>query len=214
MALRAVIRATAKVVIIAGSLFSIFTAGVTFSDDPLSAALRPRIEVTINGLLDSMMNRAATCKFNVLDRILLHAGIMGGIVIGQFISPEGAEILRHAVYGDGTDLRLDPAYLQHNKVVAMEIEKRGLGHHGPIWVPQSRDWRLSLAFNPVFITVSDRSVRVGHPRIQFAAPDAPPVPTIIPVGKLRLRVFDNLVGALQSKSFAAYAEWRLSSSHE
>jgi hypothetical protein len=113
------------------------------------------------------------------------------------------------VYGDGSDLRLESSYFRHSNLLAMEIERRSPGNHGPIWFQQSADMRLSLTFNPIFISVSGRSVRVGHPRIKFAAPEAPPVLTVIPVGKLRLRVFDNLVGALQSKPFAAYAEWRL-----
>ena len=171
--------------------------------------MRPRAEAAINGLLASMQKRAAAGKLTTLDRVILHAGVAGGIAAGQFVSPEGAAILRHAVYGDGSDLRLDPSYFKRSSFLAREIKRRGPGNHGPIGFQQAEDMRLSLALNPIFITISDRNVRVGHPRIRFAAPDAPPVVTIIPIGKLRLRMFDNLVGALQSKPFAAYAEWRL-----
>ena len=148
-------------------------------------------------------------KLTILDRVILHLGVLGGIVFGQFISPEGAAILFHAVYGDGSDLQVDSSYFKRSKLLAMEIERRGPGNHGPIWFQQSEDMRLSLTFNPIFINISDRSVRVGHPHIKFAAAEAPPVPTVIRVGKLRLRMFDNLVGALQSMPFAAYAEWQL-----
>ena len=115
----------------------------------------------------------------------------------------------HVVYGDGSDLQLDSSYLKHSKLLAMEIDRRGPGNHGPVWFRQSEDMRLSLTFNPIFINISDRRVRVGHPHIKFAAPEAPPVPTVIRVGKLRLYMFYYLVGALQSKPFAAYAEWQL-----
>jgi hypothetical protein len=133
---------------------------------------------------------------------------VGGIVLGQIISPEGAAILRHAVYGGGSELQLDPSYFKRSTFLSMEIARRGPGNHGPIWFQQSEDMRLSLAFNPIYLTISDRHIRVGHPRIQFPAPGASPVFTVIPIGKLRIRMFDNLVGALQSKPFAAYAEWR------
>jgi hypothetical protein len=209
MILRAAMGTTVKVTTIAGGLFGLVIAGVVFSDDPLSTEIRPRAEVVINGFLASMQKRAAAGTLTITDRVILHFGVMGGIVIGEFISPEAAAILSHAVYGDGGDLQLDPSYFKHSKLLAKEIERRGPGNRGPIVFQQSEDMRLSLAFNPMFITISDRSVRVGHPHIEFAAPDAPPVRTVIPVGKLRLRMFDNLVGALQTKPFAAYAEWQL-----
>jgi len=209
MALRTAIWTTVKITIVATSLFGLIAAGAVFSDDPLSAELRPRAEAAINGLLASMQKRAAAGRLTMFDRVVLHTGVMGGIVIGQIISPEGAAILQHAVYGDGSDLRLDPSYFKRSRFLAMEIKRRGRGNHGPIWFQQSEDMRLSLAFNPMFITISGRNVRVGHPRILFAAPDAPPVVTVIPIGNLRLRMFDNLVGTLQSKPFAASAEWRL-----
>jgi hypothetical protein len=209
MVLRTVIGGTVKVAIVASCLFGLVAAGAVFSDDPLSAAIRPRAEATIDGLLASMQKRAAAGELTILDRIVLHSGVLAGIAIGQFISPEGAAILRHAVYGDGGELRLDPSYFKRSRFLAAEIERRGPGNHGPVRFRQSEDMRLSLALNPVFIAISGGSVRAGHPRIQFAAPDAPPVLTIIPIGKLRLRMFDNLVGALQRKPFAAYAEWRL-----
>ena len=209
MALRSAIGTTARIIIAGSCLLALVLAGAVFSDDPLSAALRPRIETAAGSLLASMRERAAAGKLNALDRAVLHAGVIGGIAIGQFVSPEGAAILRHAVYGDGSELRLDPSYFKRSKFLAMEIERLGPGNHGPIPFRQSQDMRLSLALNPIFIAVSGRSVRVGHPHIQFAAPDAPAVLTIVAAGKLRLRMFDNLVGALQPKPFAAYAEWQL-----
>jgi hypothetical protein len=182
---------------------------LAFSSDPLSTAIRPQAETAINSLIASMQKRAAAGKLTAFDRTLLHAGVLGGIAVGQFVSPEGAAILRHAVYGDGSDLQLDPSYFKRSRFLAAEIKRRGPGNHGPVSLPQSADMRLSLALNPMFISVSDKRVRVSHPRIQFAVPNGSPVVTVVPAGKMRLRVYDNLVGALQRKPFAAYAEWRL-----
>ena len=209
MALRTAIKTTAKVIVAVCCLCGLAAAGAVFSDDPVSAGLRPHAEAALNGLLASMQKKAAAGKLTALDRALLHLGVIAGIAAGQFISPEGAAILRHAVYGDGSDLELDPSYFKRSPFLAKEIQSRGRGDHGPISFPQSKDMRLSLAFDPYFLSISGRHVRIGHPSIQFAAPAAPPVLTIVPIGKLRLRMFDNLVGALQAKPFAAYAEWQL-----
>ncbi len=209
MALRTAIGTTVKVIIAACCLCGFAVAGAAFFDDPVSAALRPNAEAALNGLLASMQKKAAAGKLTAFDRALLHLGVLAGIAAGQFVAPEGAAILRHAVYGDGSDLQLDPSYFKRSHFLAKEIQRRGPGDHGPISFTQSEDMRLSLALDPYFISISGHHIRIGHPRIEFAAPNAPPVLTIVPIGKLRLRMFDNLVGALQAKPFAAYAEWQL-----
>src|SRR5262249_44196814 len=137
MTLRAAFSATAKIAIVAGCLLGLVAAGTVFSDDPLSALVRPRAEAAINGLIASMQKRAAAGTLTNLDHVLLHLGVWGGVAAGQFISPEGAAILRHAVYGDGSDLRLDPSYLKRSPLVAREIERRGPGKYGPIQFRQS-----------------------------------------------------------------------------
>jgi hypothetical protein len=190
-------------------LCALALTATALSDDPISAALRPRVETGINDYLAGMQKRAAASKLSPFDRAMLHLGVWGGIVLGPFISPEGAIIMCHAVYGDGGELRLDPSYFKRSPFIAKQIAKLGPGEHGPLMVPQSDEARLSLAFQPVFISVSGKRVRVGHPRIQFATASAAPVVTIVPIGKMRIRMFDNLVGALQQMPFAAYAEWRM-----
>ncbi len=209
MALRTAIGTAVNVIVALCCLCGLAAVAVATSGDPLASALRPRAEAAINGYLAAMQKRAAAGKLSGLDRAALHLGIWGGIAVGTFVSPEGTLVLTHAVYGDGSELRLDPTYFKRSKFLAKEIKRLGPGEHGPISFPQDEDMRLSLVFDPVFISVKGRRVRVGHPRIRFAEPNAPPVLTVVPIGKLRLRVFDNLVGALQEKPFAAYAEWQL-----
>jgi hypothetical protein len=209
MALRTAVASAVGTLIAAITLCAIAITALAFSGDPLSAALRPRAETALNNYLATMQKRAAAGQLTALDRAALHLGVVAGIAVGTFASPEGTVVLTHSVYGDGSELRLDPTYFKRSKFLAKEIKRLGQGEHGPISFPQDEDMRLSLVFDPVFISVKGRRVRVGHPRIRFAAANAAPVPTEVPVGKLRLRVFDNLVGALQDKPFAAYAEWQM-----
>jgi hypothetical protein len=208
-ALRNAFRTVAEVVATLFAVFMLAGVAVSLSDDPISAALRPRAETAINDYLAAMQKRAAASKLTAYDRAMLHLGVWGGIALGPLISPEGAIILSHAVYGDGSELRLDPSHFKRSPYLTKQIGKLGPGEHGPLLFPLPEETRLALAFQPVFISVSGKRVRVGHPRIQFAAANAAPVVTIVPIGKLRIRMFDNLVGALQEKPFAAYAEWRM-----
>jgi hypothetical protein len=207
--LRSATATVLQTILAALTLCAIAATGLALSGDPLSAALRPHAETALNGYLDTLRKRAAAGKLSTWDRAALHLGIAGGIAVGTFLSPEGSLILTHAVYGDGSELRLDSSYLKRSRFLAKEIKRLGPGEHGPIQFRQGEDLRLSLAFDPVYISVKGRRVRVGHPRVQFAAASEPPVVTVVPVGKLRLKVYDNLVGALQDKPFAAYAEWQL-----
>jgi len=55
---------------------------------------------------------------------------------------------------------------------------------------------MSLALNPYFLKVTADRVRVYHPQISFAPTNGPKVFTIVPVGRMKIKVFDNLVSAL------------------
>ncbi len=146
-------------------------------------------------------------EWKILGAMLLVAGISVGTGVGGLFYPEGAQILRHAVYGEGADLQVDAAYLSRSAYVAAQVEYLGEGDHGPLWVDQRDDWRLSLAFNPYYLRVTEDRVRLYHPTMKFTPADGRPIHTVVPVGKLRIRVWDNLVSALGATPFLAYSEW-------
>lgn len=203
-------RVVARVVdllLLAAFLVIVAGAAVLYSPDPVSEWARPGIEAGINRYLEGARERAAANALTVADRLVLHSAILGGAALSWFAYPEGARVLVHAVYGGGSDLELDPSYFADSEYLRDQVRRLGTGTHGPLYVNQSDDWRLSLAFNPYYLDVTECRVRLYHPRMVFADPAAKPVHTVVPVGKLELRVWDNLVGALHPTPFAASSEW-------
>lgn len=190
------------------TLLGVVAALILFSPDPLSHRARLGIERGLDRHLDAMRRRAARSELTRLDRAELHVGIIAGIGLGYILWPEAAAILRHAVYGDGTPLVLDPSYFRQSPFVQRQVARLGLGDHGPIRFPQREDWRLSLALMPIYLHISKDTVRIGHPYVMFAAADSVPVWTRVPIGRLRLKIYDNLVGALQRRPFETYAAWK------
>ena len=182
--------------------------GVVFSPDPLSAAARIPVQGRLQSLLDGMRDRFATGTSTACDRGLLRAGAAMGAAIGGLAYPEGAAVLRHAVADRGDVLRLDATWFRQDPWLEAQIRGLGPGVHGPIGVRLDDDPRLALAINPFYLDIHDDEVRLFHPTTRFAAADAAPVPTVVPIGRIRLAVWDNLVGALQTRLFVAEARWR------
>jgi len=142
------------------------------------------------------------------DRLLLHTAVTSGIVVGWFAYPEASAILRHYVYGDGSGLELPADYFRQSAYLQRQVRDLGPGRHGPIGFEQVLDWRLSLALNPYYLDIADGRVRLFHPRIEFAATSGPPTRTVVPIGKLQIRFYDNLVQALDPTPFSVHAEWQ------
>jgi len=120
---------------------------------------------------------------------------------------EAAELLQHYIHGEGKDLRLNSGYFESSEYLDQVISQKGLGNHGPIALRQDQDWRLSLALNPYYLEVSEQKIRIYHPKIEFADVDGELVYTVVPLGRIRLKVYDNLVSALDVSPFYVYAEW-------
>jgi len=194
---------------VAGAIFLAFVAmgAVTLSSDPLSSRVRVHLEVAINGYLEDTTRRAAAGTLRWWDRLLLHGGVTGGGLAVTLFYPEAVAILWHGVYGDGSTLKLNASYFQEDAYLQRLIKRLKPGDNGPIGIQPSDDWRLALALNPICVVISERRIQVGHPHIKFADPIGPPVVTIVPIGRLRIRVADNLIGALNPTPFAAWAEW-------
>ncbi|QQZ30870.1 hypothetical protein HMY34_04750 [Thiothrix subterranea] len=142
-----------------------------------------------------------------MDKTILHSGILTGIAVSWFRYPEASALLFHYVYGDGSDLSLSADYFRESGYLKEKIAALGIGQHGAIGLRQQDDWRLALTLNPYYLDVTEQQVVLFHPHIAFAPLDSQRVPTIVPIGKLKIRVFDNLVSALEPKPFRAYAVW-------
>ena len=189
------------------TLGGLFTLSVTTLDDPISKKLRTGTENSFNQYVDFLLTKAQKDELNSLDWAIMHAGTKTSIVATKFIYPEASILLDHYVYGDGSDLKLPADYFQTSDYLQNKIEVLGNGEHDLIKLEQEEDWRLSLVFNPYFLNVTPEKVKIYHPEIKFASVTEEKEPTFIAIGKMKLRVYDNLFSAMSPTPFYGYAEW-------
>jgi len=195
------------------ALIIVFTTlafvGVIYSSDPVSSKLRVSAEHHINDYIENLANRASSGNLTSVDRLALNISVFSGVTISKFKYPEAAKILHHYIHGDGSELKLDAAYFRKSRYLTSVISRLGTGDHGPLTLTltQSQDWRMSLALNPYFLKITADRIRVYHPQISFTPAKGPKVFTIVPVGRMKIKVFDNLVSALNPTPFSVYAEW-------
>ncbi len=209
--IRMKLRRKLKWIAVALVILCVFTATVTTAiiafDDPLSAAIRAHTEAALNNHIDRLYQRLHDGRLTRSDIGQLHAFVLIGVVVTRFSYPEASKILYHYVYGDGSELKLPSDYFRQSGYLSSKVKELGFGRHGPIGLQQYEDWRLSLALNPYYLEINNHRVRISHPRIEFAAESGTPVRTVVPIGNLRINVYDNLISALEPTPFAAFAEW-------
>ncbi|MGD1921021.1 MAG: hypothetical protein ACFCAD_20370 [Pleurocapsa sp.] len=189
------------------TLGGLFSLSVTTLNDPISKKLRTNTENSFNQYVDFLLAKAAKKELNSLDKAIMHIGTKTSIVATKFIYPEASVLLDHYVYGDGSDLKLPNSYFKTSSYLQNQIDILGKGEHELIALEQQEDWRLSLVFNPYFLDVTTDKVKIYHPQIEFAPVTAEKEPTFIAIGKMKLRVYDNLFSAMSPTPFYAYAEW-------
>lgn len=178
------------------------------SPDPASQAAREFVEGAINAYTHNLAVRGQRNGLTWADQRVLGFSVAVGLSITALAAPDAARVLRHYLEGEGDPLELDPGIFQRSPVIIDATRRLGLGNHGPIGFRQHEDWALSLCLNPFFLRVERGRITVYHPRIEFAPSAGPLVATVIPVGKLRIRVYDNLVHAMGGTPFRVHATWR------
>jgi hypothetical protein len=203
-------RAQRRVVIAVAVALAIAAAATAFfiSPDPVSDGARGVVESAVNGYLHDVAVRGQRNELTKIDRSVLGLGVAVGLSVYAVANPDAARVLRHYLAGEGAPLELEPGLFQQSPVIADAIRRLGPGDHGPIGFQQHEDWALSLCLNPFFLRVERGEITVYHPRVEFTPSSGPLVETVIPVGKLRIRVYDNLVHALGGTPFRVQASWR------
>lgn len=181
---------------------------ITLLDDPISKRFRDYTEDHLNQYIAELTGKAANNKLSDFDYLVLDCASVSSISLAWIKYPEAAEILYHYLYGDGSDLEIESDYFKESGFIQQTIKIKGEGDHGLVALKQSDDWRLSLALNPFYIKITGNTVKIYHPKIEFAKHDGRLVPTIIPIGKLKIRMYDNLVSAHETKPFYVYSEWQ------
>jgi|GEM_PF-1307113 len=204
---RKIAKRTLLVLLSVAIVLILFTYSITQLEDQLSAAMRSSTQKGINNYIAKLSENTANNSLTIVDKSIIHAGALLGISISYFSYPEASELLFHYIYGKGERLELSPSYFKKSKYLHGVIKLLGNGQHGPLSLKQKEDWRLSLTFNPYFLIVSSQTVRIYHPKIEFAPSNNKNVFTVVPIGKLKLKVYDNIVSALKPTPLYAYAEW-------
>lgn len=204
---------TFKYVSIAGLtlilVLTLLAISVTSLDDPVSVKLRAGTERILNDYVEYLTRNAEDGTLSSFDMAILHTCALTGIATTRFIYPEASILLYHYIYGDGSGLELSSSYFKESDYLMHKIEELGSGDHGPIVLKQDEDWRLSLTLNPYYLSISEKKIRIYYPKIEFVTLGSNRISTVIPLGKMKLRVYDNLVSAMNPTPFYVYSEWEV-----
>lgn len=180
---------------------------ITQLDDKFSSRMRELVQQNINNYIARISVSTANDSLTIVDTSILHACALTGVAVSRFSYPEASTSLFHTIYGNGEDLELSSSYFKQSIYLRDKIKELGNGQYGPLSLKQSDDWRLSLALNPYYLTITDEKIKLFHPKIVFAAPNAQDVYTVVPIGKLDIKVYDNIISALEPSPFYVFSEW-------
>jgi len=133
------------------------------------------------------------------DRVFMQATYRAGIVGGYFVVPYASRILRHCIAGKSSTLQLRSRYISQKSPIVTEylssLKGKPDGTYHFSGYKQAKDWRLSMAFNPLNITMNtENDQRYATVWYDFAWPK-PEVAynTTIPLGKWTFSINDGLV---------------------
>ncbi len=124
----------------------------------------------------------------------------------MFVSPEGAEILRHYCFGNGDTLFLSADYIRKSPVIIENIKKMQVGERRKIAFHQKEDWRLSYALNP-FIMIKKKDSVVVYQYIKFD--QSGKTYTLLNLGIITIKLHDNIVYTFDCKPFTAVCEFKI-----
>lgn len=197
-----------RIILITGLLLStLFVVSSTSLKDPISTNLRSQSEVFINQTIENLLTRAEQNQLTVLDKALLHSGALLGMGISYWSYPEATQVLWHYIYGDGSALELKADYFKSSAYLNQQVKQLGSGTHGALTLKQQQDWRLSLVFNPYYLKVTPDEVIIFQPQLDFAPLRQTRRFTLVPLGLMKVKVYDNLIHALNPKPFKVFAKW-------
>jgi len=147
-----------------------------------------------------------TCKkqpLNSIEKVFVYTTFNSMWIVGYPLFPEAAEILKHYLHGDGSELTVSNSYIKHSPFINKIIREKGVGTH-KIFFRQHNDWRLSYALNPFSIQVKKNGDVKIWQWIHF--PTNKSVRVRLNFFGRELRVNDALIHKLKPKAFMARVE--------
>ncbi|BBA36999.1 hypothetical protein sS8_5076 [Methylocaldum marinum] len=187
------------------------TYSLLAGEDRFSNMFRITLENRVNQTLARLSQATAKDTLTPSDRRLVKVFVSSGIALGRWVYPEAAQVLSHYINGKGKPLALPSDYFQKSRYLNELIHSKKDGIHGPLTFQQKRDWRLSLALNPLYLAISGDHIKLYHPKIEFAHAPQSDVYTVVPIGKLNIVFYDNLISALNPTPFYVFSEWTVAS---
>lgn len=142
----------------------------------------------------------------VITKYPKHAFVYSMIVGGKFVSPEGSQMLNHYCFGNGDTLEVQSDYIRTSPVVLNSIKSMKVGQTKKVIFKQSKDWRLSYAFNPYNIK-REKDGYIIYQYIQFDTTGK--IYTDLNLGFTKIRVHDNIVHVFECKPYVAVYRFTL-----
>jgi hypothetical protein len=128
------------------------------------------------------------------------------ILGGKVVSPEGSQMLKHYCFGNGDTLEVQSNYIRTSPVVLNSIKSMKVGQTKKVMFTQSKDWRLSYAFNPYNI----KREKDGYIMYQYIKFDTTgKIYTDLNLGFTKIRVYDNVVHIFDCKPYIAVYRFTL-----
>ena len=150
------------------------------------------------------------------DRFFLQATYRLGIVGGFLVVPYASRILRHCIKGKTSTLHLHSRYIRKSSPIVREylesIQAKPDGDYSFRGYQQSKDWRLSMAFNPLNISLhTEGEQRYATLWYDFVWPKPHNAyETTIPLGPFSFSLNDGLVHVISScPAYRVQQQWAI-----
>jgi hypothetical protein len=153
------------------------------------------------------------------DRLFMQATYRTGIFGGNFVVPYASRILRHCINGSKRDVKLHSRYIKKKSPVVQEklaeLHGKPDGTYRFGGYKQSKDWKLSMAFNPMNITLDTKNNKryatvwydFDWKKPQYA------YDTTIPLGNMTFKLNDGLVHVISDcPTYRVEQTWKLDKS--
>lgn len=187
-------------------LVILFILSITCFNDKYSHHLRLFVQNHLNLYFSNLAEKTDNETLTKFDKIQIHGIAITGIIVGYILYPEAGQIFQHCIYGDGSTLKVKSDYFKDCTGIKILVNQYGPGLHGPLYIKQSIDYRLSLAFNPFYLEITPEKIKIYCPNTKFTKNHKTYI-TIIPIGKLNIKINDSIFTAIQAKPFLSYSEW-------
>ena len=153
------------------------------------------------------------------DKVFMQATYRTGILGGNFVVPYASRILRRCINGSSRDLTLHSRYIKKKSPIVQEkletLRGKPDGDYNVGGFRQSKDWKMSMAFNPMNMTLSteegERYVTLWYD-FDWKEPKKA-YDTTIPLGDMSFSFNDGLVHVISDcPTYRVEQKWKLDES--